>query len=135
MIPKQGDRLTAAYEVRHGSGPDAPLASAAVSLDVRLGLVQQATIVLGQVAPIPWMATRAAESLRGNPVNELTAGNAGVEAVAGATALSQNEYKIQLAQVAVKRALLRAVGQDTGGFEGPQDCEPANLQSPETHLA
>jgi hypothetical protein len=30
--------------------------------------------------------------------------------------LSENEYKIQLAEVAVRRAILRAAGLDTGGF-------------------
>ena len=31
-------------------------------------------------------------------------------------ALSHNEYKIQLAQVAVKRAILRAAGLETGAW-------------------
>jgi xanthine dehydrogenase YagS FAD-binding subunit len=135
MIPDQGNRLSAAYEVRHGAGPDAPLATAAVSLDVSLGLVRDAQIVLGQVAPTPWVAQRAAESLRGKPINENTATDAGIEAVAGAVALSQNEYKIQLAQVAVKRALLQAVGHETGGLDGPITNEPAETRSTETHLA
>ena len=38
------------------------------------------------------------------------------EAVASATPLSGNGYKVQLAQTAVKRALLRAVNLETGGF-------------------
>ena len=33
-----------------------------------------------------------------------------------ATPLSDNEYKVQLAKVAVKRALLLAAGLETGGF-------------------
>ena len=37
-------------------------------------------------------------------------------AVADATPLSNNEYKVQLAKVAVKRAILRAAGLETGGF-------------------
>jgi CO/xanthine dehydrogenase FAD-binding subunit len=41
---------------------------------------------------------------------------AGVEAVAAAMPLSCNEYKVHLAQVAVKRAILRAAGLETGGF-------------------
>jgi xanthine dehydrogenase YagS FAD-binding subunit len=135
MIPNQGNRLSAAYEVRHGAGPDAPLATAAVSLDVRMGLVRDAQIVLGQVAPTPWIAHRAAESLRGKPINENSAADAGIEAVADAMALSQNEYKIQLAQVAVKRALLKAVGHETGGLEGPIINEPVEDRSTETHLA
>ena len=37
-------------------------------------------------------------------------------AVAKAAPLSQNEYKVQLARVAVKRAILTAGGLETGGF-------------------
>jgi xanthine dehydrogenase YagS FAD-binding subunit len=116
IIPPNRGKLSAAYEVRHGAGPDQPLTAAAVSMDVRLGTVQDAKIVLGQVAPTPWIAADAARSLRGQQVNEQTADIAGIEAVAGAMALSQNRYKIELAQVAVKRAILRAAGLDTGGF-------------------
>ena len=52
----------------------------------------------------------------GKPIVESTAEQAAVEALAGATPLKDNEYKVQLAQVAVKRAILRAAGLDTGGF-------------------
>ena len=41
---------------------------------------------------------------------------AGAAAVAEATPLSNNDYKVQLAKVAVKRAILRAAGLETGGF-------------------
>ena len=117
ILPPDTGKLSAAYEVRHGVGPDQPLAAAAVSLEVRLGTVQDAKIVLGQVAPTPWIAADAARSLRGHQLDEQTADRAGVEAVAGAMALSHNQYKIELTQVAVKRAILRAAGLDTGGFE------------------
>jgi CO/xanthine dehydrogenase FAD-binding subunit len=50
------------------------------------------------------------------PVNEETAEAAGEAAVSVATPLSNNEYKVQLARVAVKRALLLAAGLETGGF-------------------
>jgi xanthine dehydrogenase YagS FAD-binding subunit len=135
VIPPPGQLLSAAYEVRHGEGPDPPLTAAAVSLDVRSGRVQQAQIVLGQVAPTPWVALHAAQSLRGQPINNETAAIAGLEAVAGAIALSQNEYKIQLAQVAVKRALLKAVGHETGGLDRPIMSEPSESHSHETHTA
>jgi xanthine dehydrogenase YagS FAD-binding subunit len=85
-------------------------------MEVDRGLVKDAKIVLGQVAPTPWIAAQAARALRGQPINEETADAAGIESVAGAMALSQNQYKIELAQVAVKRAILRAAGLDTGGF-------------------
>jgi xanthine dehydrogenase YagS FAD-binding subunit len=46
--------------------------------------------------------------LSGKTITEATAEQAGSLAVSGAKALSRNGYKIQLARVAVKRALLRA---------------------------
>lgn len=116
----------AAYEVRHGEGPDQPLAAAAVRLKLKSGRVQEAKIVLGQVAPTPWLATDAAISLIGREITEETAAAAGWEAVAGAMALSHNEYKIQLAQVAVKRALLRAVELETGGLDSPLTSESSS---------
>ena len=115
VIPPHGNRVSASYEVRHGEGPDPPLAAAAVNMSVRAGRVEDASIVLGHVAPTPWIASRASESLRGQSVTEESAARAGFEAVAEAQPLSENEYKIQLAQVAVKRAILRAAGIDAGG--------------------
>ena len=116
ILPADRGYLSAAYEVRHGEGPDQPLASAAVSLDVVRGTVRDAKIVLGQVAPMPWVSTSAVGALRGQPVSEVTAHVAGLEAVGGTIPLSMNEYKIQLAKVSVTRAILRAAGMDTGGF-------------------
>ncbi|MEO2016105.1 MAG: hypothetical protein ABGZ53_17225, partial [Fuerstiella sp.] len=135
IIPPHSNRLSAAYEVRHGEGPDQPLAAAAVSMDVVSGRVQSASIVLGQVAPAPWIAGAAAQSLCGKAVNEESAAIAGIEAVAGAMPLSQNEYKIQLVQVAVKRAVLKAAGFDTGGLDSPMLNEPSASPSLETHIA
>ncbi len=46
--------------------------------------------------------------LAGKSLDEKTADEAGKQAVMSATPLSQNAYKVQLARVAVKRALLAA---------------------------
>ena len=136
IIPAHGNRrLSAAYEVRHGEGPDQPLAAAAVSMEVIAGTVRNARIVLGQVAPEPWIATAAAKSLIGKAVTEESATMAGLEAIAGAIALSQNKYKIQLAQVAVKRAVLKAAGFETGGLDSPMLNEPSASPILETHIA
>ncbi len=116
ILPADDGQLSASYEVRHGEGPDMPLAAAAATFAVSAGIVNTARIVLGQVAPIPWISTEAERALIGNPVTEQTARRAGQAAVAGAMPLSENEYKIQLAEVAVRRAVLRAAGLDTGGF-------------------
>jgi xanthine dehydrogenase YagS FAD-binding subunit len=92
------------------------LAAAAVSLTIEGGVVQQARVVLGQVAPTPWISSAARDALVGRPVDHDTAEAAGQAAVAQATPLSQNGYKVDLAAVAVKRAVLRAAGIETGGF-------------------
>jgi xanthine dehydrogenase YagS FAD-binding subunit len=116
ILPPDEGRLSAAYEVRHGEGPDSPLAAAAATMLVIGSIVRDAKIVMGQVAPIPWVSAEAARALIGRPLTESNAEVAGVEAVAAATPLSDNGYKVQLAQVAVQRAILRAAGLDTGGF-------------------
>jgi xanthine dehydrogenase YagS FAD-binding subunit len=116
LLPPADDVTNATYEVRHGEGPDYPLAAAAVALRIEAGVVQEAKIVLGHVAPTPWISADAANTLRGRPITAELAEAAGVAAVTQATPLSNNEFKVQLAKVAVKRAILRAAGLETGGF-------------------
>ena len=117
LLPARDNSFNATYEVRHGEGPDYPLAAAAASLEISTsGRVEDALVVLGQVAPTPWISHEAAQTLVGSTLNESLAEAAGDAAVLQATPLSDNEYKVQLARVAVKRAILRAAGFATGGF-------------------
>ena len=109
LVPPAGRSAT--YEVRQKMALDWPLAAAAVALrlDPASKKVRSARIVLGHVAPVPWVSTEAEEALKGKAVTEETAAAAGDAAVRGAQPLSGNRYKVQLARVAVKRAILRAV--------------------------
>lgn len=100
---------SATYEVRQKLALDWPLATASVALGMQGNIVTSAQIVLGQVAPMPWPAGEAEKWLVGKALTEETAAKAGEAAVAGARPLSKNKYKVQLARVAVKRALLAAV--------------------------
>jgi xanthine dehydrogenase YagS FAD-binding subunit len=97
------------YEVRQREALDWPLATASVSLSMKGNIDAAARIVMGHVAPTPWESPAAAKALVGKPVNQETAEAAGKATVAGAHPLSHNAYKVQLAKVAVKRALLDAV--------------------------
>lgn len=108
-LPSAAGRVNATYEVRHGAGPDYPLAAAAVSLNVVLGVIREAKVVLGHVAPTPWISQDAEQALVGRTLGPDVAEAAGRAAVRNATPLSENVYKVQLARVAVKRAILRAV--------------------------
>jgi xanthine dehydrogenase YagS FAD-binding subunit len=74
--------------------------------------VTRASIVLGQVAPIHWRAKAAEALLVGKTIDRALAEKAGEAAVEGAKPLSRNRYKVQLARVAVKRALLAAAGME-----------------------
>jgi xanthine dehydrogenase YagS FAD-binding subunit len=65
---------------------------------------------MGSVAPVPWVSAEAEHALAGKSVSEKSAKAAADAAVAKATPLSHNGYKVQLARVAVKRAILKAAG-------------------------
>lgn len=100
----------ATYEVRQKEALDWPLATASVAISMRGTTVSKASIVLGHVAPTPWRASEAEKAVIGKTLSEATAEEAGKAAVSGAQPLSENAYKVQLARVAVKRALLAAAG-------------------------
>jgi len=102
---------TATYEIRQREALDWPLAAASVALKTNGGTAQSARIVLGHVAPIPWPALGAERAVAGQAISEDLAAKAGDAAVEGAKPLSGNGYKVQLARIAVKRALLAAVQQ------------------------
>jgi xanthine dehydrogenase YagS FAD-binding subunit len=108
LVPSTETLKMAIYEVRQKEALDWPLAAAAVILKLDGGSVQSASVVLGHVAPVPWPSPEAAEALKGKSVNEDVAWAAGQAALVEATPLSKNAYKVQLARVAVKRAILRA---------------------------
>ncbi|MBI3667445.1 MAG: xanthine dehydrogenase family protein subunit M [Acidobacteria bacterium] len=110
VVPPAAGTKNATYEVRQKEALDWPLATASVALKTSGSTVSSAKVVLGHVAPTPWNSAEAAQALVGKPLNESTAKAAAEAALAGATPLSQNRYKIQLAKVAVKRALLAAAG-------------------------
>ena len=109
VIPASSHGLrSATYEVRHKTALDWPLAAAAVAVKLDGGKVREGRIVLGHVAPIPWQAREAEKELEGKSITESAAASVGEAALRGAKPLSQNGYKVQLAKVAVKRALLAA---------------------------
>jgi xanthine dehydrogenase YagS FAD-binding subunit len=107
-VPPASGVRSATYEVHEREALDWPLAVASVALKMSGTRITGARVVLGQVAPIPWAAAEADKLLAGKAVSEQVAKDAGTAAVNGAKALSQNAYKIQLAKVAVKRAILQA---------------------------
>ena len=116
ISPGDGRQFTsvhnASYEVKQRETNEWPLVQAAVAYHVERGgkVAKNVRVVLGNVAPTPLVSDSAAKALEGKEVTEATASAAGEAACEGARPLSQNEYKVQLLKVAVKRAALLAAG-------------------------
>lgn len=103
------------YEVRQRAAFDWPLAQATAVLEMDGNTVKSARIVLGHVAPIPWLDIGGAQEIIGKSITPETAMASANASVAPARPLSHNKYKITLTKVAVKRALLKAAGHNSGG--------------------
>jgi xanthine dehydrogenase YagS FAD-binding subunit len=107
ILPAPGQR-SAGYEVRFKQSHDWPLAAASVNLMMAGATVKSARIVMGAVAPVPWRVPAAERVLAGKAVTDAIATEAANAAVAGARPMTGNNYKIQIARTAVKRAILAA---------------------------
>ena len=110
ILPSKGTKAVhaATYEIRQKDDFDWPYATASVALTMNGDTVSGARVVLGHVAPVPWLSPEAAGALVGKKITPETADAAGKAAVANAKSLGHNSHKIQLARVAVKRAILKA---------------------------
>lgn len=102
-IPLSGKK-NGVYEIRPRRGLDWPMVTAAVAYDEKGGKAQNAVVVLGHVAPVPWVATKAGSALNGNSPGD-AAKAAGAAASEGATPLSRNSYKVTQVNVSVRRAI------------------------------
>ncbi len=80
--------------------------SAAIVLEMDKEVCRSARIVLGGVAPIPWHVPEAEKLLTGRRITPELAAQAGEAAVAGATPLAKNAYKIPLTKAVVRRTVL-----------------------------
>lgn len=104
QVPLSGKK-NGIYEVRHRIGLDWPMVAAAVAFKEDGGKISDASVVLGHVAPTPWVASKAASALNGKSISDAVKTAAGDAATDGATPLSMNGYKVQQVKVAVRRAI------------------------------
>ena len=110
ILPPPGTVKSGHYEVRYKTSHDWPIAFATVLLVMSGSTVQSARVVMGAVAPTPWRSQAAEQALAGKTITAETAAAAAEAALRGASPLSQNAYKIQVAKTAVERAILHAAG-------------------------
>jgi xanthine dehydrogenase YagS FAD-binding subunit len=107
-IPKPGSKGFY-HKVRERLAWDHAIVSVATVVQSSGGVVREARVVLGGVAPIPWRAAGAEEFLRGKKLDEANAQKAGEIALEGAKPLKDNVYKIAMAKLLVQRGLLASV--------------------------
>ncbi len=81
------------------------LVSVAAALDVADGVVRDARVALGGVAPVPWRALEAERELIGNPPTEAAFRRSAQAALRDARGYGHNDFKIPLAERAIVRAL------------------------------
>jgi xanthine dehydrogenase YagS FAD-binding subunit len=90
---------------------DFALVSAAVVAQIEDGVWRDGRIVLGGVAPFPYRATIVEEALVGRNVEEAIAA-AAAEIRKVARPMSHNDYKVELAEVIIERAVRKAADVD-----------------------
>ncbi len=104
-VPSAAGFKSAYDEVRERAAFDWPLVSLAAAVKLEAGIVKEARIVLGAVAPIPWRSSRAEQALVGKKLDEAATTAAARAAIVGAAPLAGNGYKVALVQTLVRRTL------------------------------
>lgn len=96
---------------------DWPSAFACVALRVEEGVIREAKVCAGAVAPVPWMLPRVASALAGVKVaDDAAIASAAALAAEGATPMRDNGAKVALLVASVRRAILRALSRATPSF-------------------
>jgi len=94
-------------EAREKQSFDWPLVSVAAVL-MGSKWIHDARIVMGAVAPIPWRVPEAEAALKGGLLDVARAKAVAEVALKDAQPMSDNAYKVTIAKVMVRRAILRA---------------------------
>jgi xanthine dehydrogenase YagS FAD-binding subunit len=110
-VPAPDGPVKSTYlKLRERGSYDFALASAALALRLENGVIRDARIVLGGVAPVPWRSQEAEDAVRGKPMRLDTWEAAAEAALADAEPLEDNAYKVPLAKGAIVRAFERLAG-------------------------
>ena len=106
-LPPPSDGQRSIYlKARERESGDFALVSVAAALTVSDETVQQASIVLGGVAPIPYRAAATEAYLQNRPVSQISSEQAGAQAIPNPRPLPDNAYKAPMAANLVNRAVV-----------------------------
>lgn len=105
-------------KVRDRESYEFALSSCAAMLDVQGGVIRAARVALGGVGTKPWRSPEAEAALTGQPATRETFEAAARAALAGATPLEQNAFKVPLTAKVIVRALLAALAGEPADGHG-----------------
>jgi xanthine dehydrogenase YagS FAD-binding subunit len=109
IVPPPAPGTRAAYHKQtERDSYDWPICDVAVVLRMDRQTIGSASIVMGWVAPTPRRAVESERLLTGQNISEELARSAARAAVAGATPLSKNAYKVPVLEAVVRRTILAA---------------------------
>jgi len=86
------------------------LVSVAAALEVKDGIIQQASIAMGGVAHKPWRLFAVEQLLKGKAATQQLFQEAATLAMQGAKTFEHNAYKVKLGKAAIVEALTKAIG-------------------------
>jgi xanthine dehydrogenase YagS FAD-binding subunit len=110
-VPALGYAARSAYrKVRDRASYAFAVTSVAAALDVAGGVVREARIALGAVAPLPWRARAAEQVLAGRPATAEWFGRAADAELAAAAPLPDNAFKVTLVRNVMVRMLSELAG-------------------------
>ncbi len=111
QVPALGLARNSAYrKVRDRASFAFGVVTVAAALDVADGEVRDVRLALGSVAPMPWRARRAEETLRGQPATADSFRRAADAELSAAAPLRDNGFKVPLARNVIVRTLTELAG-------------------------
>jgi xanthine dehydrogenase YagS FAD-binding subunit len=115
LVPSPAANSRSAY-LKQGEKEsfDWPIADVAVVIERDGHQCRKASIVLGAAAPVPHRAKEAEAAMTNQSLTEETASAAARAAMAGATPLTQNAYKIPVFHALIRRCILAAAAAPQG---------------------
>ena len=97
-------------KARERTAGDFAIASAAIGYELAGGCMTGVRVVLGSAGPVPFRSTAAETVLEGRAPSEDVAERAADAALAGATPLGHNGFKVDLLRALITRGVMRLAG-------------------------
>ena len=106
FVPVRADTRSTFIKYAMRNSWDFALASVGAALRLDGGVVRDARLVLGGVAPVPWRSLLAEQTVEADRLTPQTIEAAAQAAIAEARPLAHNEYKVALVKKLVRTALM-----------------------------